>query len=130
MVCAYHDQQMLAELVYLRAGASFEDLASDLLGYAEIYRDHSKQLKEAGKHYRAEDAKRARELAEITLRSLAEHGAKEVAEWQMFQKRALKFMVECNNEVRGAGVFLWCRETTTDKLFPPLAMIRRRLQPR
>ena len=73
-LCEYQladDPAIKPELDRLRPGTGHRDLANDLLGYARIYELRADVVKADPKHYRADDAAHARELAGAMIQKLS-----------------------------------------------------------
>ena len=109
-----------SKLAYLRGGTGYVDLAHDLLGYAELYRDNLALVRTAPIHFRDDDMEQAVKLAHTILALLTVKEPREAAQWVNYQSRAFTLLRNCYDQVRAAGLFLGRDEPAIDKVFPSL----------
>lgn len=107
------------KVAFLRAGQGYRDLAGDLMGYAELYRDYVDELCHDRKQYREGDADEAVRLATQLFETLAlaQGGAGKAAS---LRDRAWTLLSRCYEEVTDAGRWLLRHEPAVDSLFPLL----------
>jgi hypothetical protein len=114
-------------LAMLRAGTGYQDIASDLLGYAGIYREHYDTISGDKKHFRATDADEAVHIAEEMLAILGGRLSPEARLAADYLARAWTLLLDTYNEVATTGRWLLRRDPQADKTFPSLfSMVRTR----
>lgn len=126
--CEYHlndHPEVGAVLAILRSGSGHQDLASDLLGYAGIYRDHWDVVSEDKKHFRASDADDAVKLAEEMLAVLGMRLNPEARLVADHLARAWTLLLDTYEEVASTGRWLLRRDPRADKVFPSLFALAR-----
>jgi len=112
-------------LAMLRAGSGHRDIASDLLGYASVYREQYDTVKEDKKHFRATDADDAIKTAEEILGIL---GARLSPEGRVAAEnliRAWTLLLDTYEEVASTGRWLLRHEPHPEKAFPSLFSVIR-----
>ena len=112
-------------LAMLRAGTGHRDLAADLLGYAEVYRDHYDIVSVDKKYFRVTDADDAVKTAEAMLGLL---GAKLGPETRISADdlaRAWTLLFDTYDEVATTGRWLLRKDSQADKVFPSLHSMAR-----
>lgn len=112
----------------LRGGTGYQDIASDLLGYASIYRDHYDTLSADKKHFRATDADDAVHLAEEMLSILGARLSPEARLAADYLARAWTLLLDTYEDVATTGRWLLRRDPQADKLFPSLYTLARTRQ--
>jgi hypothetical protein len=113
-----------AKVAFLRSGQGYRDLAGDLMGYAELYREYVDELRHDRKQYREGDADEAEGLAKQLFEALAraQGGAGQAAS---LRDRAWTLLSQGYAEVAAAGRWLLRREPEVDRLFPLLHVAAR-----
>ncbi|XXT15175.1 hypothetical protein WME94_33490 [Sorangium sp. So ce429] len=122
-LCEYQladDPAIKPELDRLRPGTGHRDLANDLLGYARIYELRADVVKADGKHYRAGDAARARELAGAMIQKLSAALTPRAREAYDRYVRVWTLLCQRYDEVRAAGLWLWRKNARAQERFPSL----------
>lgn len=127
-LCEYQladDPAIKPELDRLRPGTGHRDLANDLLGYARIYELRADVVKADPKHYRADDAARARELAGAMIQKLST--AMTPRARQAFDRYVRVWTLLCLHyeEVRAAALWLWRKSSRIQERFPSLFAVGR-----
>ncbi|WP_437739437.1 hypothetical protein WMF39_27310 [Sorangium sp. So ce1504] len=127
-LCEYQladDPAIKPELDRLRPGTGHRDLANDLLGYARIYELRADVVKADPKHYRADDAARARELAGAMIQKLST--AMTPRARQAFDRYVRVWTLLClrYEEVRAAALWLWRKNSRIQERFPSLFAVGR-----
>ncbi len=127
-LCEYQladDPAIKPELDRLRPGTGHRDLANDLLGYARIYELRADVVKADPKHYRADDAARARELAGVMIQKLST--AMTPRARQAFDRYVRVWTLLClrYEEVRAAALWLWRKSSRIQERFPSLFAVGR-----
>lgn len=107
------------QIVAIRAGTGYLDLANDLLALAKLYKDYGATLATDRKDYKKSDAKLARELGDDIVERLGGGVTGEARSWQDRQTRAFKLLLDVYGEVQAAGVFLFRHEGGEER-FPSL----------
>jgi hypothetical protein len=119
-VLEYHlggDAEAMALLVAIRAGVGHLDLANDLTVLSELYRRYRKELQGDTRNYRAEDAKRGREVAQEILEHLSRTSTSEEKRWRDQQARAYTLLFDSHEEAIRVGRFL-SRAPGAELLYP------------
>lgn len=128
--CEYHlndHPEVGPFLAMLRAGTGHQDLASDLLGYAGVYRDHWDALSSDKKHFRASDADDAVKLAEEMLALLGARLSPEARLAADHLTRAWTLLLDTYEEVASTGRWLLRHDPQANKVFPSLfSLVRTR----
>lgn len=120
------DIEMAPRLTYLRQGVGYTDLASDLAGYADIYRQRAAELQLLPKFYDPDDALKAAQYAETIARTYAGREPHQTAVWTDLLARAFTLVSECYHEVRSAALFLGRNEPDIEQTFPLLMSLGRK----
>lgn len=126
--CEYHlndDPEVGPQLAALRAGHGHQDLATDLLGYAAIYRDHWDVLSADKKHFRATDADDAVKIAEEMLALLGTRTSPETRQTTEYLQRAFTLLLDTYDEVAVTGRWLLRNDPQAEKTFPSLLSLTR-----
>jgi hypothetical protein len=129
--CEYHlndHVEMGPYLAMLRAGTGYRDIASDLLGYASIYREHYSVLSKDKKHFRATDADDAVHIGEEMLAILGARLGPEASLAADYLARAWTLLLESYDEVAATGRWLLRNDVQGDKVFPSLYALARTRQ--
>jgi hypothetical protein len=113
-----------AKVAFLRAGTGYRDLAGDLMGYAELYREYADELRHDRKQYREGDAAEAVRLATQIFETLA-LASGGLGQAVSLRDRAWTLLAQCYEEVAAAGRWLLRHEPKVDSLFPSLYMAGR-----
>lgn len=113
-----------ATIAALRAGQGYQDLANDLLGFADMYERRRDEIAHDKRAYRSTDAAGARRLAGQILSLLGAQGSPEQGRWVDLQSRAWTLLLQVYDEVRRGGRFLFARENP-DTMFPSLVAVAR-----
>jgi hypothetical protein len=108
-----------AKVAFLRAGTGYRDLAGDLMGYAELYRDYVDELRHDRKQYRVGDADEAVRLATQLFETLA-FAQGGVGQALSVRDRAWTLLLRCYDEVAATGRWLLRHEPKVDAYFPSL----------
>lgn len=108
------DPQVAPKLDFIRRGTGYQDLAEDLLGLAEQYREHKARLRGTQDYYKASDEKDAARLAAELLSWLSGDAAggsadPELAAHSDLGARASLLLVRAYDEVTAAAAYL-CRK--------------------
>jgi hypothetical protein len=114
----YHledDEKVGPLLALLKPGNSHSDLASDLQGYAEIYRSHGAVIEHDRKYYRATDLADADRISTQMLRLLAASLTPESREWTDLRLRAFNLVLTTYDEIADTGWWLHRHESTRDQ---------------
>jgi hypothetical protein len=111
------------KVAFLRVGTGYRDLAGDLMGYAELYRDYRDELCHDRKHYREGDADEAVQLATRLFEALAlgqgdQHRL-------TLRDRAWTLLARCYEEIGATGRWLLRHDPNVGVLFPPLHALGR-----
>lgn len=114
------DPQVAPLLAVLRPGTGYRDLAADLLGYAEIYERHAKEVASDTTNYRPTDAADAQRLAGEILSSLSASMSPKAREAYELLQRAWLHLREVYFEVSEAGRWLLRYDPRRDERFPSL----------
>ncbi|WP_437989446.1 hypothetical protein [Sorangium sp. So ce145] len=127
-LCEYQladDPAIKPELDRLRPGTGHRDLANDLLGYARIYELRADVVKADPKHYRADDAAHARELAGAMIQKLSTAMTPRARD--AFDRYVRVWTLLClrYEEVRAAALWLWRKSSRTQERFPSLFAVGR-----
>lgn len=126
--CLEGDVNEQDTLAYLRKGRGFEDLADDLHGYAMLYRKHFSLISQEPLHYDEGDVDLAEELNEELLAQLGIRQNRETEPWVDYQIRAFSLVAKYYAEVRAAALFVGRSDNGTERLFPSLYQLARRLK--
>jgi hypothetical protein len=102
-------------LAALKPGNSHSDLASDLQGYAEIYRSHGAVIAHDRKYYRATDLADADRVSTQMLRLLAVSLTAESRQWTDLRLRAFNLVQATYDEISDTGWWLHRHESTRDQ---------------
>jgi len=127
-LCEYHlsdDPAINQELALLRPGSGHNDLAYDLLGYADLYEKHAAIITLDPKHYRATDIADARRIAGEILSALSKALSPKERDAQEQLARSWTLLHRAYVEVRETGLFLLRRDPQKDLLFPSLFTVGR-----
>lgn len=105
------DPQVSPKLDFIRRGTGYQDLAEDLLGLAEQYREHKTKLRGATDYYKASDEKDAARIAAELLSWLSGDAAgssasPELTELTDLGARASLLLVRAYDEVAAAAAYL------------------------
>lgn len=115
------------ELAHLRAGTGYLDLARDLAGYAELYRDYEDELKHDRRLYSKADATRADAIATAMLTRLGRlDGQDAAAELAQTKDRAFALLARTYEDVAATAAWLFRHEPERAALFPSLWASSRR----
>ncbi|MRG92512.1 hypothetical protein [Polyangium spumosum] len=98
------------EIIAIRAGIGYRDLAQDLSRLAAVYRAEKTQLAKDSVHYRAVDATRADELSHRILKELSTSRSKEQALWTERVQRAWTLLSSLYGEVTATAAWLRRKE--------------------
>lgn len=112
-VVSYHfeDHPRLGpEIADIVLGTGYRDLAGDLTRLARIYVDERATVSRDPKHYVAEDADKAPELAQQILDHLGLTPTSEGSRWMDIVARGWTLLSDCYGEVAAAGLWLLRRE--------------------
>lgn len=126
--CEYYfndDPEIGPYVAMLRAGSGHRDLAADLLGYAEIYRDHYDVVSHDKKYFRATDADEAVDVAEEMLNILGSRLGPEGNQAMNLLLRAWTLLLDTYQEVTSTAQWLLRRDPNAEKLFPSLYSLAR-----
>ncbi len=113
-----------AKVAFLRVGTGYRDLAGDLMGYAELYREHRDELCHDRKHYRAGDADEAVVLATRLFEAIA-MGQGGDQHRLALRDRAWTLLARCYEEIVTTGRWLLRRDPFAGALFPSLQALGR-----
>lgn len=122
-VCEYllgDEPEIAPELDRLRPGSGHRDLAGDLLGYARVYELRPDVVKADPKHYRPDDAAKARELAGAIIQALSAALTPKAREAFDRYARAWTVLFQRYGEVREAGMWLYRKDPDRERRFPSL----------
>jgi hypothetical protein len=112
------------KVAFLRVGTGYRDLAGDLMGYAELYRDYCDELRYDRKHYRESDAEEAVHLATRLFEALA-MGQGGDQHRLTLRDRAWTLLSRCYEEVATTGRWLLRHDSNVGTVFPSLQAIGR-----
>ena len=112
------------KVAFLRVGTGYRDLAGDLMGYAELYRDYGEELRHDRKHYRAGDAGEAVVLATRLFEALA-MGQGGDQHRLTLRDRTWTLLSRCYEEVAATGRWLLRHDPNVMALFPTLHALGR-----
>jgi hypothetical protein len=124
-----HLPGLMAELVIVRSGTGYQDLANDLVWAASAYRKHGGALAIDQKNYRPDDGPLADKTAGEILRLLGKGATAEHARWKDMQARAFTLLSRHYDEAIRVGRFLHFYDEGEAK-FPTLASATRSAQAR
>lgn len=113
-----------AEIVAIRAGSGYQDLANDLLGLAAMLERNDAELAQDRKLYRLGDPAEARRQADRMLGLLGVSVTQEQSRWSALQARAWTHLLDVYEEVRRGGRFLFAGDRP-DQRFPSLVAVAR-----
>ncbi len=114
------DPQVAPLLAVLRPGTGYRDLAADLIGYAELYERHGKEVAADTTNYRPTDLADARRLAGEILSHLSAAMSPKAREAYELLQRAWTLLLEVYFEVSEAGRWLLRYDPRRDERFPSL----------
>ncbi|HEU4537789.1 MAG TPA: hypothetical protein VFS00_26895 [Polyangiaceae bacterium] len=112
------------KVAFLRVGTGYRDLAGDLMGYAELYRDYRDELRYDRKHYREGDAEEAVRLATRLFEALA-MGQGGDQHRIALRDRAWTMLSRCYDEVAVTGRWLLRHDANVGAMFPTLQSLGR-----
>lgn len=122
----YDDDEKLGPLLaYLRKGTGYQDLADDLVGYAEVYKAKRAEIEATPRHYRATDHAAALRLANEILGHLGLAGTHELDALADLAARAFTLLLASYDEVCAAGRFLERANPDVERLYPSLWAVAR-----
>lgn len=127
-LCEYHfsdDATVNAELQRLRPGTGYRDLASDLLGYAQIYEQHPEVVKGDPKRYRPGDAARAQQLANEVIQALSAGMTPKARTAYDRYAKVWTIVSRRYDEVRAAALWLFRDDPKRQERFPSLFIAAR-----
>ncbi len=110
------------KLVAIRAGTGYLDLANDLLAVAELYEEGEvKALISADpKHYRADDPKFARAMAQELFRGLGLGSDGDASRWTDYAQRAWTLLSRDYDTLAAAGQLVFRNEEDVSVTYPSL----------
>jgi hypothetical protein len=114
-----------SQLAALRAGSGHQDLAADLLGYANIYREHWDVLSADKKHFRAADADDAVKIAEEMIAHLGSKLSPEARQAADLLARAWTLLIDSYEEIAITGRWLLRHDPRAEQAFPSLFTLSR-----
>jgi hypothetical protein len=124
----YHfgdDPDDAKEVVSIKQGTGYADLANDLVRLTKLYKKHHARVKLDPKNYVATDARDAKKCARQILVLLGEERNQEQKAWGDLVARAWTLLVEVYGEMSAAGNWLYRHEDGA-RLFPSLYSVGRR----
>ncbi len=98
------------ELASIRQGRGHNDLASDLLRYADLFEDHAALLSVDTKNVRPDDPKTARELADRILEAISDSQQPTQRQWRERSARLWTLLKRDYDEVLKTAQWLWRSE--------------------
>ena len=113
-----------AEIASIVQGTGYDDLASDLVRLARLYKKHGAAVKRDPKNYVASDATDARKLAQHIVDLLGEARNQEQKSWNDLVNRLWTVLSEVYAEVSAAGRWLF-RHDDPEGRFPSLFVVGR-----
>lgn len=124
------DPQVSPKLDFIRRGTGYQDLAEDLLGLAEQYREHKTRLRGATDYYKASDERDAARIAAELLSWLSGDAAggsasPELATLSDLAARASLLLVRAYDEVTAAAAYLCRRDPALAARFQSLYTLSR-----
>jgi hypothetical protein len=124
------DPQVAPKLDFIRRGTGYQDLAEDLLGLAEQYREHKARLRGTPDYYKASDEKDAARIAAELLSWLSGDAAggsasPELAAHSDLAARAGLLLVRAYDEVTAAASYLCRKDPTLAARFQSLYTLSR-----
>jgi hypothetical protein len=127
MLLEYHlgdDPSVARTLSSIRAGAGYQDTASDLVRSARLYRQHHAIVASDTKLYRADDEPQAREDAAAILQTLAA-GERSREEWSDQLTRCWTLLNRAYDEAIAALSWLYRDDPGVLEAFPSLYSVAR-----
>jgi hypothetical protein len=112
------------KVAFLRVGTGYRDLAGDLMGYAELYRDYRDELCHDRKNYREGDADEAVKLATRLFEALA-LGQGGDQHRLMLRDRTWTLLARCYDEIAATGRWLLRHDPNVSSFFPALRALGR-----
>ncbi|HEU4410782.1 MAG TPA: hypothetical protein VFS43_36355 [Polyangiaceae bacterium] len=112
------------KVAFLRVGTGYRDLAGDLMGYAELYRDYRDELCHDRKNYREGDADEAVLLATRLFEALA-LGQGGDQHRLALRDRTWTLLARCYEEIAATGRWLLRHDPNVSSFFPPLHALGR-----
>lgn len=118
------DANVARALSSIRAGAGYQDTASDLVRLSRLYKDHLPTIQADTKFYRADDAQLAQEDAGVILQTLAA-GVTSQEQWSDRLTRVSSLLNLAYDEVSAALTFLLRKTPGALDLYPLLYAVSR-----
>ena len=132
-LCEYHfkrDPEIKQQLDFLRPGSGHEDLAGDLLGYADIYAARPKEVAADKNNYRDTDLADARRVAGEIFSHLAAARSPKARDAYDLLQRAWTWLLRVYTEVQEVGRCLLRYDPQREERFPSLYAAGRAGRPR
>jgi hypothetical protein len=124
-----HDEGVAAELLDIREGTGYVDLANDLLRLAALYQHHAQALATDVRHYKAADGDLAGRTAQAIHQVLGDGRNVSARNWSNYLARAWSLLVITYGEVSAAGRWLF-RHEDGEARFPSLYTVGRQRRSR
>ncbi|HWN66659.1 MAG TPA: hypothetical protein VNM90_03405, partial [Haliangium sp.] len=118
------NEDVVAELLDIRDGTGYVDLASDLVRLAALYQRFAQTLILDVRYYKADDADLASRTAQAIHQVLGDGRNTSMRTWSNYVARAWSLLVITYGEVSAAGRWLF-RHENGEALFPSLYTIGR-----
>ncbi len=106
------------ELISIKRGSGFKDLANDLQRLAKMWLDHHDEIKDDRKHYQAGDGDAARKHTRAIMKLLGDASG-DAATWTDLVARSWTLLLEIYKEVTDTAVWLM-RHDSDPPTFPTL----------
>jgi hypothetical protein len=116
------DADVASDLVMIRSGTGYQDLANDLEALAELY-ERAEVRKVIGgdhKHYRASDATDARRVARGIFQGLGLSQEGDAKRWLELTLRAWTLLFDGYEDHRAAGTFVFRKREAVAVTYPSL----------
>ncbi|MEI7891675.1 MAG: hypothetical protein WCI05_01205 [Myxococcales bacterium] len=125
--CFADDPKVGPELVAIRAGTGYQDLANDLLAVADLYDDPAiyAVVQRDPVHYRASDPAAARDAAAAIFTGIGQTSEGEAARWTELTQRAWTLLSRSYDELRAAGRFAFRHDEDVEMTYPSLISVVR-----
>lgn len=124
-----HLGEVNTELVSIREGTGYLDMANDLMRLGTLYQRYIAEISGDTRHYRAEDREDAGRLAHSVHQVLGDGRDTDARYWNGYLPRAWSLMVDTYDEVSAAGRWLY-RHENGEMRFPSLYAIGRQRRSR
>jgi hypothetical protein len=126
--CEYYlldDPELGPEVLRLRPGVGYRDLAADLLGYADLYTKRHDVVRQDRKYYRATDRDEAVRIAEQILELLGETLGPTGRTASSLLGRTFDLLRAAYQDVSETGRWLLRADPERERLFPSIYSVGR-----